>query len=142
MSDAGQRFSVDYRVYYEDTDAGGVVYYANYLRFLERARTDWLREWGFDQAAIAREHGVLFAVRSVDIRYRQPARLDEQLTVSLQAKVCGHLRIDFDQDIRIEQRLIATAQVGVVSVDAESFRPRSIPEPLMQTLSTQALCYD
>ena len=93
-------FTFPVRIYYEDTDAGGVVYYANYLKFLERCRTEWLRAIGHDQADLLRDPGIAFVVRSVSLEYLKPARLDEQLTVSLEVEKITRSQIFFRQHIR------------------------------------------
>ena len=112
------------RVYYEDTDAGGVVYYANYLKYFERARTEWLRALGHQQQALIDEHGLLFAVRSVTVEYIAPARLDDLLTVELRIARVRRASIDFEQSIRRNDGTTAlcTAQVKVACLEAERFR--------------------
>ena len=122
------------RVYWEDTDAGGVVYYANYLRFLERARTEWLRMRGHQQNEIARTLGVLFAVAEVNIKYRGPARLDDLLVITCQPQNEGAASVIFDQQIRRERtdgELLAEAKVKVVCVGADDFRPRRLPPEIL-----------
>lgn len=121
------------RVYWEDTDGGGVVYYANYLKFLERARTEWLRERGYSQAALAADPGILFMVLGVNVEYRAPARLDDLLAVSVQYVLDGRTAAIFSQQIRrdaIEPQLLVDAQVRVVCVDSKTLRPRRIAEYL------------
>lgn len=125
-------FVAEYRVYYEDTDSGGVVYYANYLRFLERARTDWLRSRGVQHSRLAAEHGLVFAVRSVNVRYLAPALLDDTLAVCVEAQLNGRLRINFRQTIHSNGRLLSEATVEVVSVDATRFRPKAIPKDILR----------
>jgi acyl-CoA thioester hydrolase len=93
-------FSIPIRVYYEDTDAGGVVYYANYLKYFERCRTEWLRAIGHEQADLLRDPGIAFMVRSVNLEYRKPARLDDLLTVSLEVEKISRVQIFFRQHIR------------------------------------------
>jgi acyl-CoA thioester hydrolase len=92
--------SIPVRVYYEDTDAGGVVYYANYLKFFERCRTEWLRAIGHDQADLLRDPGIAFVVRAVNLEYRKPARLDDQLIVSLEVEKTTRVQIFFRQHVR------------------------------------------
>ncbi|OOG25613.1 tol-pal system-associated acyl-CoA thioesterase [Thioalkalivibrio denitrificans] len=128
------------RVYYEDTDAGGVVYYANYLRFMERARTEWLRHLGFDQDRLAREQGLLFAVRSVMLDYLLPARLDDELEVSASVQPPGRASIRFAQTVvRVSgpnaPELLTRGEVKIACLDAGDFRPRSIPDPILKALS-------
>jgi len=93
-------FTIPVRIYYEDTDAGGVVYYANYLKFLERCRTEWLRTMGHEQADLLRDPGIAFVVRSVNVEYLKPARLDDMLTVSLEVEKITRSQIFFRQHIR------------------------------------------
>ena len=124
------------RVYYEDTDAGGVVYYANYLKFMERARTEWLRELGFEQDELITQYKVLFAVRRVQLDYRQPARFNDALTVSVKVVETGKASLTFAQSIRREpdKLLLCDGQVKIASLDAERFKPRSIPSALQAKL--------
>jgi len=132
------RFVWPARVYWEDTDGGGVVYYANYLRFLERARTEWLRARGHSQATLAAEAGVLFSVVDVSIRYRRPARLDDLLLVSCEAELDGAASVVFKQQIHRSGEsgeLLAEASVRVACVSATSFRPRRLPPALSREFS-------
>ena len=126
-------FSWRARVYWEDTDGGGVVYYANYLRFMERARTEWLRSLGHSQQEIAAQYGFVFAVAEAHVNYRRPARLDDELLVSCVPVPEGRASIRFRQTIsRVEAArdptLLADGEVRVVCVDAKSFKPRALPE--------------
>ena len=116
------------RVYWEDTDGGGVVYYANYLKFMERARTEWLRSLGHQQHEIAEQFGYVFAVAEAHVNYRKPARLDDDLTVTCLPVHEGRASIRFKQSIRRGDTLIADGEVRVVCVDAKSFRPRALPD--------------
>lgn len=122
-------FSIDVRVYWEDTDAGGVVYYANYLKFFERARTEWLRSHGIDQQAVAREQGLLFVVSRADVRYCSPARLDDALRISASVTQAGGASLEFVQEARRlpEDTLLASATVRVACVGAADFRPARLP---------------
>ena len=96
------------RVYYEDTDLAGIVYYANYLRFIERARTEWVRDLGVDQGALKRDQGVVFAVRRVEADYLKPARFDDLLTVTTRLLELGGARIELEQEVlRAGERLFA-----------------------------------
>lgn len=128
----GAAFELPVRVYYEDTDAGGVVYYANYLKFFERARTEWLRSLGFNQQALVGERGLLFAVRSVEVHYLAPARLDDMLTVELRVERIRRASIDFAQSIRHNDGSadLCTARVKVACLEADSFRPAVIPDDI------------
>ena len=92
-------FQWQVRVYYEDTDSGGVVYYANYLRFMERARTEWMRALGFEQDRLIREDGILFAVRAASLEFLQPARFNDLLSVSLDVVQRGRASLTFKQDV-------------------------------------------
>jgi acyl-CoA thioester hydrolase len=116
------------RVYWEDTDGGGVVYYANYLKFMERARTEWLRAMGHSQAEIAKELGFVFAVVEVKVNYRRPARLDDELTVTCLPVPEGRASIRFKQSIRKGDDTLADGEVRVACVDAKTFRPRPLPD--------------
>lgn len=111
------------RVYYEDTDAGGVVYYANYLKYFERARTEWLRHRGIDQSRLAQTEGRVFVVKDVEIQYRKPARLDDELTIHTKVSHHGRASIRFEQRALCGERLLCEAQVTVCCVDATRFRP-------------------
>jgi len=116
------------RVYWEDTDGGGVVYYANYLKFMERARTEWLRSLGHAQREIADEFGFVFAVAEVKVNYRKPARLDDELLVSCEPVPEGRASIRFRQTISRGDIVVADGEVRVVCVDARTFRPRALPD--------------
>jgi acyl-CoA thioester hydrolase len=118
------------RVYYEDTDGGGVVYYANYLRFLERARTEWLRSLGFEQSRLAREHRVLFVVRSVSVEYLRPSLFDDSLRVTVEPVKVGAGSIELAQRVLRDHEVLVTANVRVACVDAGSFRPVRMPQHL------------
>jgi acyl-CoA thioester hydrolase len=120
------------RVYWEDTDGGGVVYYANYLKFMERARTEWLRSLGHSQQEIAEKFGFVFAVREAHVNYLKPARLDDDLAVSCVPVPEGRASIRFKQDISRGTTAIADGEVRVVCVDAKSFRPRALPDFIQQ----------
>jgi acyl-CoA thioester hydrolase len=129
-------FAWSTRVYWEDTDGGGVVYYANYLRFLERARTEWLRALGFVQTQLAKNPGIMFVVASVNIEYRRPARLDDSLTI---VSTCHHESaacLRFDQRILRDEELLVTAAVRVACLDAGSFRPKRLPAAIVEAMAT------
>lgn len=115
------------RVYWEDTDGGGVVYYANYLRFLERARTEWLRARGVAQTELARTHGVVFTVVDLHIEYKQAARLDDELVITATPQPDGKASFRVSQQVRRGADLLAVASVRIACVDAASFRPKRIP---------------
>jgi acyl-CoA thioester hydrolase len=121
------------RVYYEDTDAGGVVYHASYLRYMERARTEWLRALGYSQAKLRQEESLVFTVVAMTLDFLKPARLDDQLVVRSQVRLAGGASVEFDQEIlRGSERIIA-ATVRVACLDAASFRPRRLPASLKGT---------
>lgn len=127
-------FSLPVRVYYEDTDSGGVVYYANYLKFMERARTEWLRRLGFEQDRLRDEQGVIFAVRSAQIDYRRPAHFNDLLEVS--ARVAGQrgASIEFEQHITRGDELLCDGRIRIVSLNAEDFRPVALPDAIQTQL--------
>jgi acyl-CoA thioester hydrolase len=123
------------RVYYEDTDAGGVVYHASYLRFFERARTEFLRSLGFEQDDLRTRHGILFAVRSMQIDYVKAARFNEMLWVSAEVEQLKSASLTFKQlAVRQDNELVCEARVRVVCLVAETFRPTAIPDFLLQRL--------
>lgn len=125
------------RVYYEDTDAGGVVYYANYLKFLERGRTECLRSLGFEQDVLRSEHGILFVVAGVDIQYRRAARFNDQLHVSVMVTEIGKSKLVFAQRVHRhapDGELLVTATVRVACVQADTFRPCAMPDALYKEL--------
>ena len=119
------------RVYYEDTDAEGVVYFANYLKFMERGRTEWLRELGVEQDALRRDHGLCFTVTETDARFRRPARFNEQIVVRTRLTERGRARFVLEQTIWRDDVELVTARCVAACVDAETFRPRRIPAGLL-----------
>ena len=121
---------IQVRVYYQDTDAGGVVYHAQYLSFMERARSELLNAAGIDLARFTREHGVLFVVFHIDITYHQPARLNEQLTVSAEVVKMARASLVFRHRVERGAELLAEADVTVTLVDRERMRPARMPEEL------------
>jgi acyl-CoA thioester hydrolase len=124
-------FQWQVRVYYEDTDTAGVVYYANYLRFMERARTEWLRSLGFEQDRLIAEHGLLFAVRSANIEFLRPAHFNDLLSVSAEVTGRGRASLTFSQVIERQADAggaVCTGEVKIASLDAVSLRPKPIPE--------------
>jgi acyl-CoA thioester hydrolase len=126
-------FTWPVRVYWEDTDAGGVVYYANYLTFMERARSEWLRALGFDQNRLKEEQGIVFVVRQACIDYLKPARYDDLLTVSASLKQAGRASLVMSQTI-LREELLATGEVTLACVNALSFKPVRIPQELLQII--------
>jgi len=128
---ANERFRWPIRVYYEDTDAAGVVYYANFLKYLERARTEWLASLGFTLTALEREHGVVFVVRHLEIEYRQPARLYDALDVTVGLVARGRCRLVAVQEVFRGEVQLVGAQVTLACLDAASWRPARIPAPVV-----------
>jgi 4-hydroxybenzoyl-CoA thioesterase len=134
-----QSFAHRCRVYYEDTDAGGIVYYVNYLKFMERARTERLRELGFAQSALAGEN-LLFVVHSSEARYHKPARLDDELLVSAEVTELNRVSLRFHQQVRraTDDVLLCEGQFLVACVRADSLKPRAIPEALRTAFAGQS----
>ena len=135
---AAPPFSFPVRVYYEDTDAAGVVYYANYLKFMERARTEWLAALGLPLARFEREHGVAFVVQRCEIDYRAPARLNDALAATVEVVDRGAARLVLRQHVLRDEALLTTALVTLACIDTTRWRPTRIPEPLMHRLETSA----
>ncbi|WP_324250875.1 tol-pal system-associated acyl-CoA thioesterase [Paraburkholderia saeva] len=127
-------FTWPIRVYYEDTDAGGIVFYANYLKFFERARTEWLRACGVDQTRLADETGAIFIVRSTALDYRAPARLDDMITVVSRVERLGRASVDFVQEAWREGTLLATGSIRVACVERTAIRPTAIPPSVLAAL--------
>jgi acyl-CoA thioester hydrolase len=125
-----QRHEIKTRIYWEDTDAGGVVYYANYLKFMERCRTEWLRHLGVDQHTIRRERRLQFAVASITVRYLQPAVLDDEITVSAELERLRGATIEFKQTIWRGEVQLIDAGTRVACLDSDSLKPRAIPKDL------------
>ena len=132
------------RVYWEDTDGGAIVYYANYLRFLERSRTEWLRAHGHSQLVLAREPGILFTVVSLQLEYRAPARLDDELEITCEPRAEGPASLRFAQRVYRAPRdgergegLLLEADVRVACVDAQTLRPRRLPQFLLDALAAE-----
>jgi len=125
---AAQRFFWPVRVYYEDTDTGGVVYYANYLKFFERARTEWLRSCGLNQDKLAQEEGLIFVVRRAVLDFLRPARLDDLLEVTVEPLKLARVYVDLVQEARCGTRVLARAEVRVACLDRRNFRPTAMPQ--------------
>jgi acyl-CoA thioester hydrolase len=132
-----KEFRFPIRVYYEDTDAGGVVYYANYLKFMERARTEWLRSLGFEQDELRESAGILFAVARVEVDYLRPARFNDALTVMARVVQAGRASIEFEQTVELDANaeLLCRGRVKVVCIDAERFRPKPMPKSVQEQLT-------
>ena len=143
------------RVYYEDTDSGGVVYYANYLKFMERARTEWLRSLGLEQDRLIKEEGIIFAVRSVQVDYLKPALFNQLLSVSAEIIETGKASLTFKQEVAVDKnetdtknpitkgeeseivssdQVLCRGQIKVACLDAGSMRPRAIPDPVRKEI--------
>lgn len=133
-SAAAPAFSWPIRVYYEDTDAGGIVYYANYLKFFERCRTEWLRALGIEQARLVAEHRLQFVVTSLSCDYRRPARLDDRLVVLARLERSGGASLTFAQRIERDGELLASGRVKVACVDAQTLAPAALPRFLLDAL--------
>ena len=135
---AGSRasFSWPVRVYYEDTDLGGVVYHANYLRFMERARTEWLRALGFEQDALRDRLGIQFVVVGAKVAFHRPARFNDELAVTATVREVGRASIVFDQTIRAvnADTDICTGEIRVACIDSHGFKPKALPPELLTEL--------
>ncbi|ADE10756.1 tol-pal system-associated acyl-CoA thioesterase [Sideroxydans lithotrophicus] len=123
-------FSWPVRVYFQDTDAGGVVYHASYVNFMERSRTEWLRTFGYSNARLMQELGVVFVVRSLKLDYLKPALLDDLLTVTSHVKEIGRSRVSILQTVVRGEDLLVQGEVHLVCVDVKSFKPVSVPDVL------------
>jgi acyl-CoA thioester hydrolase len=133
-----QPFRWHVRVYYEDTDAAGIVYYANYLKYLERARTEWLVTLGFTLTALESEHNAVFVVYRLEIEYRQPARLGDELEVTMLPVARGKSRLVAAQDVLRGDVLLARARVTLALVDRGNWRPMRTPAPLLARMEAVA----
>ncbi len=136
MGNRGRKLSMQFewpvQVYWEDTDAGGVVYHSQYLNFMERARTEWLRHLGFIQTEMRETLGVLFVVRHIDMHYKKPGKFDDSLIVRTCLINQGRSFITFEQSILRGEEMLTSATVKVVCIDAEKFKPVSIPKLMLQ----------
>lgn len=134
------------RVYYEDTDNGGVIYYANYLKFMERARTEWLRARGVEQDRLAQQQGLIFAVRSAQLDYLKPGRFNQLLSVSVAVAQTGRASLSFDQRVMLVNEnslltegeadglLLCQGKIKIACLDASSLKPRAIPISIRQEI--------
>ncbi len=127
-------FSWPVRVYHEDTDSAGVVYYANYLRFMERARTEWLRARGFEQPDLAREYGITFVVTALTVEYQRPARFNDLLTVTVEPAELGASRIVMLQRVLREREELVVASLRLACVNTVTLKPVRIPGPVAENL--------
>ncbi|NNE04956.1 MAG: tol-pal system-associated acyl-CoA thioesterase [Xanthomonadales bacterium] len=127
------------RVYWEDTDAGGVVYHSQYLNFFERARTEWLRSRGIVQSELSQQHNLVFAIRHMDIDFLKPARMDDELEVSVRAVQPGASRLRFEQELKRadDDQVLCKATVSAACLEADRFRPARIPQWLKDAIGAQ-----
>ena len=127
-------FRFPIRVYWEDTDAGGIVFYANYLKFFERARTEWLRSLGVSQGTLKEQGGGMFVVSETSVRYLAPARLDDELLVTAQLEAAGRASLIIEQQARRGDALLAVGTIRIGWVDAATLRPGRIPDAILAVL--------
>jgi acyl-CoA thioester hydrolase len=127
-------FTFKVRIYWEDTDAGGVVFYANYLKFFERARTEWLRALGFSQQAMRDETGAIFVVSDTTVRYRKPARLDDELQITVTLREAGRASMVVAQQAWRGNELVAEGEIRIGCVDQASFKPTRIPAAVIDQI--------
>jgi acyl-CoA thioester hydrolase len=147
-----REFSWPVRVYYEDTDSGGVVYYANYLKFMERARTEFLRSIGYEQDKLQQELGIIFAVHSANIQYKKPARFNDELNVITSITSLGKASIHFRQSVFLESSrhevtmsgntadLLSEAEIKIACLNAIKFTPQIIPAPIIEKIKKEIHC--
>lgn len=133
------RFSWPTRIYWEDTDAGGVVYHARYVAFMERARTEWMRALGYGQERTRTDHGLVFAVRAMTLDFLKPARLDDALDVTATLVQCKRASMVFDQTVCRGDETLLTAQVRIAALDASTFKPRGMGDALLAALKPYEL---
>lgn len=131
-------FEVPVRIYFQDTDAGGVVFHATYLHFMERARTEWLRARGFDAKELARRFQLLFIVRGLEIAYVAPARLDDMVMVSVSLLKIGRAQVTFAQNVRRGDEVLVRSVVNIASVTTDGLRPTAFPEEVRIALAAEA----
>lgn len=134
-SQAQRPFAWPVRIYWEDTDAGGIVYYANYLKFMERARTEWLRAAGIEQLPLKEQHGLMFVVVDIEAHYRRPARYGDELQVTCAVAERTRASFTFQQRIYrggLDGELLVEGKVRVACLDAVNLRPTALPKELMR----------
>ena len=129
-------FSLPIRIYFEDTDSGGVVYHSNYLKFMERARTEWLRALGIDQRHLKQDNHIMFVVHRIDIQFKLPARFNDELIVKSELKDIGSSKIEFRQMIYRNDEMLIDASVDIACIDSEKFKPVRIPPTIKQTMES------
>jgi len=129
-------FSLPIRIYFEDTDSGGVVYHSNYLKFMERARTEWLRSIGIDQRHLKQDNHIMFVVHRIDIQFKLPARFNDDLIVKSELKDIGSSKIEFSQMIYRNDEMLIDASVDIACIDSEKFKPVRIPPTIKQTMES------
>ena len=134
MSNHEPPFNWPVRVYFEDTDSGGIVYYASYLKFMERSRTEWLRDRGIDVEELAQKDRVLFVVRTLDLDYRQPARLSDALQVSVVLERTRLASLELSQEVMREEQPLCAGRLRLACLDADTLRPRKIPDTILVEL--------
>jgi acyl-CoA thioester hydrolase len=134
---AGPVFGWPVRVYWEDTDAGGIVFYANYLKFFERARTEWLRSLGVSQGALRESEGGIFVVGETSVRYLAPARLDDELLVTAELKSAGRASLIISQQAKRGEILLAEGTIRIGWVDDQTLRPGRIPPAILGVLNRE-----
>ena len=127
---SNQTFNWPIRVYYEDTDSGGVVYHSNYLNFMERARTEWLRQLGFEQTFLKDTLNIIFVVHSMQIAFKKSAKFNDMLTITSELHKAGHSSLQFLQKISVNQQALVEAQVKLACVNALTFKPIGIPQQI------------
>ncbi len=132
-----KHFTWPIRVYYEDTDAAGVVYYANYLKFFERTRTEWLRDLKYDYQVLREQNGIIFVVRQVTVDYLKAARLDDVLVSRLQLTNIGRVSLQMQQELLREQTVICTASIKLACLHVDSLKPSPIPAPIIAAAQAQ-----
>jgi len=135
VSSAAAPFEWPVRIYWEDTDAGGIVYYANYLKFMERARTEWLRAAGIEQLPLKEQHGLMFVVVDLEAHYRKPARYGDELRVTCEIAERTRASLTFQQQIFRGDELLIEGQVRVACLDANNLKPKALPKDFMRSES-------
>jgi len=131
-------FAIPIRIYFQDTDAGGVVFHGRYLDFFERARTEWLRSLGFDQPALLRQHGMLFIVRALEVAYLRPAALDDSVMVTAAIRRMGRAQLTLDQEVLRGDETLVRGSVNLACVTAQGLRPLPLPEAVHRVLTASA----